>query len=194
MTLFRNKYRIETTRLRDWNYAAGGWYFVTICIENKRCYFGGIVDAQMDLSVLGKYAEACWKEIPSHHKNVILDEYIVMPNHVHGIIVIDGPDCMPPLRRRGERRPFRPLPTLSPKNSSLGSIMHSYKSAVTTWAHAQGFGFEWQPRFHDRIIRGRNSLENIRQYIRDNPVNWEKDTEFVRDSWRRSGATSLRRI
>jgi putative transposase len=90
MTLFRNKYRIETTRLRDWNYAARGWYFVTICIENKRGYFGRIIDAQQYLSALGEYAEACWREIPSHHKNVTLDEFIVMPNHVHGIIVIDG--------------------------------------------------------------------------------------------------------
>jgi putative transposase len=182
MTLFRNKYRIETTRLRDWNYAARGWYFVTICIENKRGYFGRIIDAQQYLSALGEYAEACWREIPSHHKNVTLDEFIVMPNHVHGIIVIDGPGCMPPLRRRGERRPVQPLPAVSPKASSLGGVVRSYKSAVSTWAHAKGLKFNWQPRFHDRIIRGKNSLENIRQYIRNNPINWEKDTEFVRYS------------
>ncbi len=182
MTLFRNKYRIETTRLRDWDYAAGGWYYVTVCTENKRCYFGRVVDAQVDLSLLGKYAEACWQSIPLHHKNVTLDEFIVMPNHVHGIIVIDAPGCMPPLRRKGERRIPKPLSAVSPKSSSLAAIMRSYKSAVTTWAHEQGFKFDWHPRFHDRIIRGKNSLENIRQYIRDNPANWEKDTEFVRYS------------
>jgi len=182
MTLFRNKYRIETTRLRDWDYAAAAWYFVTICTENKRCYFGKVLDAQMDLSLLGKYADGYWQEIPSHHKNVTLDEFIVMPNHVHGIIVIDGPGCMPPLRGKGERRPFQPLPAVSPKGSSLAAIVRSYKSAVTTWAHAQGFKFEWHPRFYDRIIRGKNSLENIRQYIRDNPINWEKDAEFVKYS------------
>jgi putative transposase len=183
MTLFRNKYRIETTRLRDWNYAASGWYFVTICTENKRCYFGRIIDAQQHLSPLGNYAEACWQEIPSHHKNVTLDEFVVMPNHVHGIVVINGPECMLPLRRKGERRPQKPLPSVSPKSSSLGTIMRSYKSAVSTWAQEQGVSFDWQPRFHDRIIRGKNSLENIRKYIRDNPLNWEKDTEFVRYSF-----------
>src|SRR5579884_3843049 len=107
MTLFRNKYRIETIRRTDWNYAASGCYFVTICNKNKRCYFGRIVDAQMDFSALGKCAEACWREIPSHHKNVTLDEYIVMPNHVHGIIVIDGPEGIGGLRRKNELRPFQ---------------------------------------------------------------------------------------
>ena len=165
MTLFRDKYRIETTRLPDWNYAASGWYFVTICTENKRCYFGRIMDAQQYLSTLGKYAEACWREIPSHHKNVTLDEFIVMPNHVHGIIVIDGPEWMGQLRRKGDRRRPKPLSSVSPKSSSLGAIMRSYKSAVSTWAQARGMNFAWQPRFHDRIIRGKNSLENIRQYI-----------------------------
>jgi putative transposase len=137
MTLFRNKYRIETTRLRDWDYAAGGWYYVTVCTENKRYYFGRVIDAQVDLSLLGKYAEACWQSIPLHHKNVTLDEFIVMPNHVHGIIVIDAPGCMPPLRKKGERRIPKPLSAVSPKSSSLAAIMRSYKSAVTTWAHEQ---------------------------------------------------------
>src|SRR5258708_8469112 len=118
MALFGNKYRIETTRLRDWNYAGSGWYFVTICVESKRCDFGKVIDAKQNPSPLGEYAEACWREIPSHHKNVTLDEFIVMPNHVHGIIVIDGPECMPPLRRRSERRPVLPLPAVSPKASS----------------------------------------------------------------------------
>jgi len=61
--------------------------------------------------------------------------------------------------------------------------MRSYKSAVSTWAQEQGVSFDWQPRFHDRIIRGKNSLENIRKYIGDNPLNWEKDTEFERYSF-----------
>jgi putative transposase len=182
MTLFRDKYRIETTRRRDWNYAAPGWYFVTICTENKRCYYGRIMDGVMKPSILGEYAEACWRGIPSHHKNVTIDEFIVMPNHVHGIIVIDGAEWMPSLGRKGERRRPQPLPTVSPRTSSLGAIVRSYKSAVSTWAHTQRLKFEWQPRFHERIIRGKNSLANIRQYIRDNPANWEKDAEFVRYS------------
>ena len=183
MTLFRDKYRIETTRKRDWNYAAASWYFVTICTENKRCYFGFIKDAALKPSFLGQYAEACWREIPSHHENVTIDDFVVMPNHIHGIIVIDGPEWMPPLRRKGEHRPPQRLSAVFPKGSSLGAIVRSYKSAVTTWAHEQRLKFAWQPRFHDRIIRGKNSLENIRQYIQDNPINWEKETEFVRESF-----------
>jgi REP-associated tyrosine transposase len=183
MTLFRDKYRIETTRLRGWDYR-WGWYFVTICTEDKRCHLGLVTDAQVNLSPLGQYADGCWREIPAHHKGVTLDEYVVMPNHVHGILVIDPPAApaeIPSLARAGKRRP-RPLPSLSPKSSSLPAIMRSYKSAVTTWAHERGLNFDWQPRFHDRIIRDQSSLENIRQYIRDNPIHWEEDTDFVRDS------------
>jgi putative transposase len=182
MTLFRDKYRIETTRKRDWNYAAAGWYFVTICTENKRSYFGYISNSIMRFSDTGQCADTFWREIPSHHKNVTIDEYIVMPNHVHGVIVIDGPEWMPPLRRKGERRRPQPLPTVSPKISPLAAIVRSYKSAVTTWAHEHNLKFEWHPRFHDRIIRGKNSLSNIQRYIRENPANWEKDAEFVRES------------
>src|SRR5207302_4866375 len=118
------------------------------------------MDGVMELSPLGEYAEASWREIPSHHKNVTIDEFIVMPNHVHGIIVIDGPEWIPPLRRKGEPRRPQPLAAVSPKSSSLGVIVRSYKSAVSTWAHSQGLKFEWQPRFHERIIRGKNSLTN----------------------------------
>lgn len=182
MTLFRDKYRIETTRRRDWNYAAPGWYFVTICTENKQCYFGCIADAALKPSSMGRCADVFWREIPAHHNHVTIDEFIVMPNHVHGILVIDGPDWMPSLGRKGVRRRPRPLPAVSPKSASLGAIVRSYKSAVTTWAHEYGFKFEWQPRFHERIIRGKNSLQNIRQYLQNNPMNWAKDSEFVRDT------------
>lgn len=182
MTLFRDKYRIETIRRRDWNYAAAGWYFETICTENKRSYFGRISDGMMRFSDIGKCADTFWREIPSHHKHVTIDEFIVMPNHVHGILVIDSPDWMPSLRKIGERRRPQPLPTGSPKVSSLAAIVRSYKSAVTTWAHEQSLKFEWQPRFHERIIRGKNSLANIWRYVQENPMNWAKDTEFVRDS------------
>jgi len=145
MTLFRDKYRIETTRRRDWNYAAAGWYFVTICTENRRCFFGRIRNGVADLSSLGKYADDCSREIPLHHKNVAIDEFIIMPNHVHGIIVIDGPEWMAKLRRTGEHTRPEPLPAVSPKVSSFGAIVRSYKSVVTTWAHAQNLTFESTP-------------------------------------------------
>ena len=92
MTLFKNKYRIESIRKWNWNYSAPAFYFVTICTQYKRLYFGNVKNDAMQLSEIGSVAEAFWKEIPKHHKDVELDEFIVMPNHVHGIIGICGPE------------------------------------------------------------------------------------------------------
>lgn len=91
MTLFKNKYRIESTRLSNRDYAANGLYFVTICAGDRACFFGDIVNAQMHLSVIGQIAERFWVEIPQHFKNTYIDAYVIMPNHVHGIIIIDKP-------------------------------------------------------------------------------------------------------
>ena len=92
MTLYKNKYRIESTRLPNYDYSANGFYFVTICTHKKHCYFGKIVNAQMQLSQVGKIAQKHWQEIPNHFDGVYIDKYVVMPNHVHGIIVINQPD------------------------------------------------------------------------------------------------------
>ncbi len=92
MTLYKNKYRIESTRLPTYDYSSNGYYFVTICTHQKHCYFGKIVNAQMQLSQLGKIAQKHWQEIPKHFDGVDIDEFVIMPNHVHGIIVINQTD------------------------------------------------------------------------------------------------------
>ncbi len=86
---YKNKYRISSTRLQNWNYSWNGKYFVTICTGNRHCYFGDIIDGEMNLSEIGKIADKYWAEIPEHFPFVLLDEYIIMPNHVHGIVVIN---------------------------------------------------------------------------------------------------------
>lgn len=88
---FQNKYRVETTRLRSWNYGWNGAYFVTICTKNREFFFGEISNQQMNLSEIGEIADLCWKEIPNHFPFVELGEFVVMPNHLHGIIIIDKP-------------------------------------------------------------------------------------------------------
>ena len=88
MTFFKNKYRIESARLEHWNYANAGIYFVTICTPNMIPYFGKIIDEKVILNKIGNIAKQCWEEIPNHSPYVKLDEYIIMPNHVHGIIGI----------------------------------------------------------------------------------------------------------
>ena len=91
MTLYKNKYRIESTRLPTYDYSSNGYYFVTICTHKKHCYFGKIINAKMQLSQVGKIAQKHWQEIPEHFDGVDIDEYVIMPNHVHGIIVINKP-------------------------------------------------------------------------------------------------------
>ena len=179
MTLFQDKYRIESARKRNWDYSAPGSYFVTICTEDRKTHFGKITDDSMNLSAVGAYATACWQEIATHHPKVEIDEFIVMPNHVHGIIVITGPERLPELRRREKIRRTMELSAVHPKSGSLGAVVGSFKSAVSYWCRTQNLEFEWQARFHDRIIRGKNSLQAVREYIRDNPANWHKDELFV---------------
>lgn len=93
MTLprFKGKYRVESTRLPNRDYAANGWYFVTICTQNRACFFGDVIDRQMQLSTVGKIAQQFWAEIPNHFTHIYIDAYVIMPNHVHGIVVIDRP-------------------------------------------------------------------------------------------------------
>ena len=91
MSLFRDRYRVESSRLKNWDYAAAGWYFVTICTREREPILGEVVNGKMRLSVIGKTAHQCWKEIPEHFGHVQLDGHVVMPNHVHGILnIIDN--------------------------------------------------------------------------------------------------------
>ena len=90
--LYNNKYRIESSRLRDWDYGRNASYFVTICTRNREKFFGEILDGEMHLSEMGHEAEKYWQEIPDLFPFVILDEFIVMPNHMHGIAIIDKPN------------------------------------------------------------------------------------------------------
>jgi putative transposase len=136
-------------------------------------YFGMVVSSEMKLSTVGKYAEEKWKEIPSHFKNIALDEFVVMPNHLHGIIRISG-TWKPALKRNDTKKT---LQDVSPKSGSLSHIIRCYKGGVTYWCGQEGHEFTWHTGFHDRIIPGPRSLEAVREYIRDNPANWEKDRE-----------------
>jgi putative transposase len=90
MSLFRNKYRVETTRLKGWDYAAAGLYFVTICTRERAYFFGEVIANQMRLSAIGETAARFWRDIPQHYARVSLDEFVVMPNHVHGIVVVNA--------------------------------------------------------------------------------------------------------
>ena len=87
--LFANKYRVKSTRLPHWDYSSPWWYYVTICVKDGVCRFGNVVDGKMKLSRVGEIAEKYWQKIPEHFDNVSLDEFIAMPNHIHGIVIIE---------------------------------------------------------------------------------------------------------
>jgi REP element-mobilizing transposase RayT len=177
MTLFQNKYRIESTRLPTWDYRLRGWYFVTICIQSRRHILGTIVEDEVRLSPIGKIADAELRAVYMHYENVYVDEHIVMPNHVHAIFMIDGdhyfsPQAIPKLAPTAKRS-FR-----SPDAGSLSAIVRSYKAGVTLKCRELGLRQEiWQPSFHDHILRGDKVISAAREYIRNNPANWPKDKE-----------------
>jgi len=179
MALFKNKYRIESARLKGWDYSGAGWYFVTLCTRGRECFFGDVVDGEMRLSSIGEIVADEWQRTPTIHPNIALDEWIVMPNHLHGIIVITYRVETP---RRGVST-TRQQPSRLQSNS-LGSIIGQIKSVCTKRIHAGGCReFEWQERFHDEIIRDERAMHNIREYIIDNPAEWQVDKENPPGLW-----------
>ncbi len=132
----------------------------------------------MQLSGIRVIANVLWYEIKNHAKNVELDAFIVMPNHVHGIIILNGNDnqtvdnAQPPTTI-GQQR-FQ-----NQGKNTLSSIIGSYKSAVTKHCNRLGFNFAWQPRFYDHIIRDDASFQNISSYIQDNPLKWSMDKFYI---------------
>ena len=89
MTKFKKIFRVESSRLKVWNYSQPWWYYVTINTKDHAEYFGKVENGKMKINDLGKIVESCWEEIPNHFESVELDYYMIMPNHVHGIIIIN---------------------------------------------------------------------------------------------------------
>ncbi|MND50407.1 Transposase IS200 like protein [compost metagenome] len=172
MDLYKNKYRIASTRLQNWDYRRNAAYFITICTQNRIHYFGEIISQQMQLTDIGQLAEKFWLEIPNHFPFVELGNFVIMPNHMHGILIINNSiDVAVETRHCLVSTGC----DMSRKNS-ISSIVGSYKSVVTKNARIQfDTRFAWQSRFHDHIIRNSDSFGRIQQYIANNPENWNKD-------------------
>jgi len=178
---FKQKYTIQSSRLQGYDYSQNGMYFITICAKDKEHFFGEIENGKMILSDVGKIAEKFWQEIPTHFPFVNLDEFILMPNHIHGIIeIINDVDTR---NRRDEALPrlytgkYPQMSKISPKSGSLSVIIGSFKSITAKTANKQfpQIGFAWQSRFYDHIVRNEISLNKIREYIHTNPKMWERD-------------------
>jgi putative transposase len=177
MTLYNNKYRIESTRLKGWDYTNSGMYYITICTANMKKFFGNIKNGEVDLNNEGRIVEAEWENTAIKRSNVILDEFVVMPNHFHGIIAIEKEIGQSSLETTHRVVSTKGSKTLKP--GSLGSIVGQFKSKCTKRIWEFNGQFKWQGRFHDRIIRNEKELDNIRAYIHYNPLKWNDDEFYI---------------
>ncbi|MCK5241030.1 transposase [bacterium] len=176
---YKNKYRILSTRLKNWDYSDEGMYFITICTLNRERFFGEIKRGKMVLNEYGKCADVIWQAIPEKYKNTNIDEYCIMPNHIHGIIEIccrDAIHRVSDIKKGGITNNDNPMLL----RHSLATIIRWYKGRTSYEMHQKqkGLYFKWQPRYYDHIIRQEKTLDQIREYIHTNPVNWERDDYF----------------
>ena len=191
MTLFKNKYRVETIRLKNYDYSKSGAYFITIVTHNRQCIFGKISDGRMILNDGGKIAQQCWMDIPEHFPHAELDEFVIMPNHIHGIIILNEinnqtfvetnnysslqmQQIKSPSQSSQQKSIFR-----SP-SKTIGSIVRGFKIGVTKWFRKQTDIYTvWQQNYYEHIIRNDDELNRIRQYIINNPSKWTLDKNYV---------------
>ncbi len=177
--------RRRSLRLPGFDYAQRGAYFVTVVAHDRACLFGDVVDGAMCLNEAGRVVESCWAAIPDHFPHVELDAFVVMPNHVHGIVLIVGDvsaDVGTRDRAKDGAKDFSPLPgrasTFRSPSKTLGSIVRGFKIGVTKWMRANtGVRDVWQRNYFEHVIRNETALNRIRQYIIDNPARWQEDRE-----------------
>jgi putative transposase len=154
-SLFRNKFRKNSLRYTGRDYSLPGKYFVTICTANRTKWFGRVINGGMHLSEIGQIASRMWYEIPDHFPFIGLDAFVVMPNHIHGIIGINKSvkrSIAGSLHATILPQINKTMSSISPKSGSLSVVVRSYKSAVAKYSHKLDSSFSWQPNFHDNII------------------------------------------
>ena len=212
MEKFKNKYRIETNRMKGYDYGSHGFYFVTICTKNRKNYFGKIIaethnsasqneskstethnsasqkesksiethnsasqnkskstethnsaspQPYLQPTIIGQTAINYWNAIPTHYPFVEMDEFVVMPNHIHGILFFNRP----------EKTDWQPN-QFGAQSQNLGAVIRAFKSALKRYANQNRINFDWQPNYHDNIVRDEDHLNNIRRYIKNNPLKW----------------------
>ena len=176
----------------DWHDYNGASYFVTICTKNRIHYFGEILNGITHLSPIGEFTRQCVEKIDGIHDDAVIPIFVVMPNHVHMIIVL-----RPPCRAVALRQPYNKNALRQPYNNNnndnetgepdaemqrrarrcgrLSHIIGQFKSAVLREATAKGSPFVWQARFHDHIIRNDDEMKRITLYIKNNPIKWNDD-------------------
>lgn len=176
--LYHNKYRIPSARA-TWHDYNGGAYFVTICTRDMEHYFGEIVSGEMNMTEIGEYVQQCIKNIPQHNTYANVPAFVVMPNHVHLIVIIDDENadsiCRDVPWRVSTYGKNETMQTIANQQGRLSTMIGGFKQSVTRYANANSISFAWQTRFHDRIIRDHDEMNNIAEYIENNVARWESD-------------------
>lgn len=182
MTKFNNRYRIESNRLKSWDYGSNTLYFVTVCCKNRVCFFGTISDKKMIVSEEGKIAENFWLEIPKHFSFAILHNHVIMPNHMHAVIEINktntdnAQETTIDVSTKRNISPRTKNASLKWKPGILGVIINQYKRICTINIRKMNPDFGWQANYHEHIIRDQRAYNNIFNYITNNPLKWKEDT------------------
>jgi putative transposase len=157
----------RSIRLKGYDYSQDGGYFVTVCAYGRECLFGQIENGQMQLNEYGEIVTDIWRNIPEHYQFVQLDEFVVMPNHIHGIIIISKVGAG-----------FKPAPTSEVKYHGLSEIVRAIKTfsarKINILRNTIGLPV-WQRNYYEHIIRDEDNLNRIREYIVTNPVRWHED-------------------
>ncbi len=185
----------KTIRLKEYDYSQNGAYYVTMCTQNERCMFGTIKNGKIVLNDAGRAVENNWQELPQRFLNIKLDEFIVMPNHLHGIIHIVGGNVIHGVGAGFPRPDIGILSRNAPENNpaliidegrgnrapTLGQILAYYKYGTAKQINAirntAGARF-WQRNYYEHIIRDEKDLDRIREYITNNPAQWEEDEYY----------------
>jgi putative transposase len=154
--------------LKDYDYSQAGAYFVTICARDRHCLFGDVKQGEMMLNEYGQVVTKCWHDLINHYAGITLDAFIVMPNHIHCIIVINN----------DVGAGFKPAPT--DKRHGLSEIVRAFKTFSSRYINqirnAPGTSV-WQRNYYEHVIRSEKELNQIREYIVNNPMQWELDVE-----------------
>jgi REP element-mobilizing transposase RayT len=183
-----DKYHHQSIRLKDYDYTQAGAYFITICTHNRKCVLGDVVNGEMRLNELGQVVEIEWLRTAEIRDNVELDAFVIMPNHIHGIVVITEPHVGATDNCRGTARRAPTEQFGKPTSGSLPTIIRSFKSAVTKHVnemrHTPGIPI-WQRSYYEHIIRNEDEVHQIQVYIVNNPLRWELDSENPKNMKRR---------
>lgn len=161
----------RSIRLKGYDYRQPGLYFLTLYCHKGQCLFGHIKDGEMILNPAGKIAHDCWQAIPNHFPHAALHAFIIMPNHMHGIIeIVRANNHSPPNARANNHSPLPQSPS-----KTIGSIVRGYKIGVTKWMRKNTDTYHvWLRNYYDIIISSEQAYKNITRYIQNNPANWEK--------------------